>query len=99
MDEALASVALDLSGRPCLVFQAPQLQGRIGTFDAELVREFFQALANHLRASVHVHVEYGQNLHHMVEAAFKAAGRALDQATRLDPRTTGQIPSTKGSLG
>jgi imidazoleglycerol-phosphate dehydratase len=99
MDEALASVVLDLSGRPCLVFQAPQLQGRIGTFDADLVREFFQALANHLRAAVHLHVEYGQNLHHMAEAAFKAAGRALDQAVRLDPRMAGQVPSTKGSLG
>lgn len=99
MDEALAAVAVDLSGRPFLVFQAPQLFGRIGDFDVELVREFFQALANHLRASLHLQVEYGQNLHHMVEAAFKATGRALDQATRLDPRISGQIPSTKGRLG
>ncbi len=98
MDEALASVVSDLSGRPFLVFQAPQLTGRIGDFDADLVREFFQGLTNHLRANVHVHVEYGQNLHHMTEAAFKAAGRALDLATRLDPRLHGSIPSTKGSL-
>jgi imidazoleglycerol-phosphate dehydratase len=98
MDEALASVVLDLSGRPFLVFQAPRLTGRIGNFEADLVREFFQGLTNHLRANVHVHVEYGQNLHHMAEAAFKAAGRALDQATRLDPRLQGVVPSTKGSL-
>jgi len=98
MDEALASVVIDLSGRPFCVFQAPQLTGRIGEFDADLVREFFQGLTNHLRANVHVHVEYGQNLHHMAEAAFKATGRALDLATRLDPRLQGSVPSTKGSL-
>jgi imidazoleglycerol-phosphate dehydratase len=98
MDEALASVVIDLSGRPFLVFQAPQLTGRIGDFEADLVRELFQGLTNHLRANVHVHVEYGQNLHHMAEAAFKAAGRALDLATRLDPRLAGIVPSTKGSL-
>ena len=98
MDEALASVVIDLGGRSFLVFQAPQLKGRIGDFDADLVREFFQGLTNHLRANVHVQVEYGQNLHHMVEAAFKAAGRALDVATRLDPRLQGSVPSTKGSL-
>jgi imidazoleglycerol-phosphate dehydratase len=99
MDESLASAVVDLSGRPYLVFQAPQIAGeRIGDFDAALVREFFQGLTNHLRANVHVHVEYGQNSHHMVEAAFKAFGRALDQATRQDPRIGGAIPSTKGSL-
>jgi len=98
MDEALASAVVDLSGRPFLVFQAPQLTGRIGDFDADLVREFFQALTNHLRANVHIHVEYGQNLHHMAEAAFKAAGRALDQATTVDPRLLGIVPSTKGNL-
>ena len=99
MDESLASAVVDLSGRPYLVFQAPQIAGeRIGDFDASLVREFFLGLTNHLRANVHVQVEYGQNSHHMVEAAFKALGRALDQATRLDPRVAGVIPSTKGSL-
>jgi len=99
MDESLASAVVDLSGRPYLVFQAPQIAGeRIGDFDAGLVREFFLGLTNHLRANVHVQVEYGQNSHHMVEAAFKALGRALDQATRLDPRVAGVIPSTKGSL-
>jgi imidazoleglycerol-phosphate dehydratase len=99
MDEAMAGCALDLSGRPYLVFQAPQIRGgRIGEFDADLVREFFQGLTSHLRANLHIQVEYGGNLHHMVEAAFKALGRALDQATRLDPRVAGIVPSTKGSL-
>lgn len=99
MDESLASAVVDLSGRPFLVYQAPQLKGgRIGDFDADLVREFFQGLTNHLRANLHVQVEYGQNLHHMVEAAFKALGRALDQATLLDPRVAGVVPSTKGTL-
>jgi len=99
MDDALASVVVDLSGRPFLVFQAPQLKGgRVGDFDLDLVREFFQGLTNHLRATLHVQVEYGQNLHHMVEAVYKALGRALDQATGLDPRLSGVVPSTKGSL-
>jgi len=98
MDEALASAVIDLSGRPFLVFQAPQLTGRIGDFEADLVREFFHGLTNHLRANVHIHVEYGQNLHHMAEAVFKAAGRALGQATTVDPRLAGIVPSTKGSL-
>ena len=99
MDESLASAVVDLSGRPFLVYQAPQLKGgRIGDFDADLVREFFQGLTNHLRANLHVQVEYGQNLHHMVEAAFKALGRALDQATLLDPQVAGVVPSTKGTL-
>ena len=99
MDESLASAVVDLSGRPYLVYQAPQIAGeRIGDFDAGLVREFFLGLTNHLRANVHVQVEYGQNAHHMVEAAFKALGGALDQATRQDPRVAGTIPSTKGSL-
>ncbi len=98
MDEALAAAVIDLSGRPFLVFQAPQLRGRIGDFEADLVREFFQALTNHLQANVHIQVEYGQNLHHMAEAVFKAAGRALSQATTPDPRRAGIIPSTKGTL-
>ena len=99
MDESLASAVVDLSGRPYLVFQAPQIRGqRIGEFDADLIREFFQGLTNHLRANLHVHVEYGQNAHHMVEAVFKALGRALDHATSLDSRVAGVIPSTKGSL-
>ncbi len=99
MDDALASVVVDLSGRPYLVFQVPQIRGgRVGDFDLDLVREFFQGLTNHLRSNLHVQVEYGQNMHHMVEAVYKALGRALDQATGLDPRLSGVVPSTKGSL-
>lgn len=99
MDDSLAWVALDLGGRPYLVYQAPQLKGgRAGDFDLDLVREFFQGLTNQLRANVHVQVEYGLNLHHMAEAAFKALGRALGEATRLDPRLSGAVPSTKGTL-
>jgi imidazoleglycerol-phosphate dehydratase len=99
MDDALASVVVDLCGRPFLVFQAPQIKGeRVGDFDLDLVREFFQGLTNHLRANLHLQIEYGQNLHHMVEAVYKALGRALDQATGLDARLSGVIPSTKGSL-
>jgi len=98
MDESLASTVIDLSGRPFLVFQAPQLKGRIGEFEADLLREFFQGLTNHLQATVHIQVEYGQNLHHMAEAIFKAAGRALDQALTVDARLEGIVPSTKGRL-
>ena len=98
MDESLASAVIDLSGRPFLVFQAPQLTGRVGDFEADLLREFFQGLTNHLQATVHIHVEYGQNLHHMAEAIFKAAGRALDQAMTVDRRLEGVVPSTKGRL-
>ena len=98
MDESLASTVIDLSGRPFLVFQAPQLKGRIGEFEADLLREFFQGLTNHLRATIHIHVEYGQNLHHMAEAVFKAAAWALGQATAVDARLEGRVPSTKGSL-
>jgi imidazoleglycerol-phosphate dehydratase len=98
MDESLASAVIDLSGRPFLVFQAPQLKGRVGDFETDLLREFFQGLTNHLHANVHIQVEYGQNLHHMAEALFKAAGRALDQAMTVDPRLEGIVPSTKGRL-
>ena len=99
MDESVASAVVDLGGRAYLVLQAPQLKGeRIGDFDLDLIREFLQGLAGHLLANVHLQVEYGQNLHHMAEAAFKALGRALRQATSLDPRAAGMIPSTKGTL-
>lgn len=97
LDEALVSVAVDLSGRPYLVYQAPQLSGSIGTFPTELVKEFFRAFTNHLRANLHITVQYGENRHHIVEAMFKGVARALDQATALDPRRAG-IPSTKGTL-
>ncbi len=99
MDEALATAVVDLGGRAYLVFQAPQLKGeRTGDFDLDLIREFLQGLSSHLLANIHVQVEYGQNLHHMAEALFKALGRALHQAVDLDPDAVGTIPSTKGTL-
>ncbi len=97
MDEALARVVIDLSGRPYLVFQAAKLRGRIGTFAAELMKEFFKGFATHLKATVHVALLYGENKHHMAEAIFKALARALGMATSLDPRVHG-VPSTKGRL-
>lgn len=97
LDEALVSVAVDLSGRPYLVYRAPQLRGTIGTFHTELVKEFFRAFATHLKANLHITVQYGENRHHIVEAMFKGVARALDQATALDPRRAG-VPSTKGTL-
>ena len=97
MDEALAHVALDLSGRPCLVYNAPDLKGKVGEFDSELVQEFLQALVNNCKATLHINVAYGKNSHHIIEAVFKALARALDRATQLDGRVGG-VPSTKGVL-
>ena len=97
MDDALGWVAVDLSGRPYLVYQAERLTGKIGEFDAQLLKEFFRALATALKANVHIGVPYGENTHHMAEAIFKAAARALGEATSLDPRVP-DVPSTKGSL-
>jgi imidazoleglycerol-phosphate dehydratase len=97
MDETLVTVAVDLGGRPYFVFQAPQLQGVIGSFHTELVKEFFKALVNTLKANIHILLQYGENRHHVVEAMFKGLAQALDQATALDPRRSG-IPSTKGKL-
>jgi imidazoleglycerol-phosphate dehydratase len=97
MDETLGSVALDLSMRPCLVFHMKLRRGKIGTFDLELVEEFFRALCNHGRITLHINLLYGKNSHHMVEAVFKGFGRALREAVSLDGRTS-DIPSTKGML-
>jgi imidazoleglycerol-phosphate dehydratase len=97
MDEALGSVAIDLSMRPCLVFNMKLKRSRIGTFDLELVEEFFRALSNHGRITLHVNLLYGRNSHHMVEAVFKGFGRALRAAVSPDPRKV-QVPSTKGIL-
>ncbi len=97
MDETLASVILDFSGRPFLVFNADIPKAKVGEFDTELVEEFFIAFSNHAGANVHVNLAYGSNLHHIIEAIFKAFGRALDQATSLDPRIEGVL-STKGKL-
>jgi len=97
MDETLVSVALDLSMRPCLIFHAKLRRARIGNFDLELVEEFFRALCNHGRLTLHVNLLYGRNSHHMVEAIFKGFGRALRSGISIDPRSSG-APSTKGVL-
>lgn len=97
MDEALAQVVIDLSGRPHLEFRADFPRQQVGTFDTELVHEFFWKLALEARMTLHVIVHYGQNTHHIIEACFKALGRALDEATQIDPRIEG-VPSTKGVL-
>lgn len=97
MDETLAQVAIDLSGRPAFVFRVPFKAGKIGQFDVELVEEFFKALCANARMNLHIEVPYGDNNHHIAEAIFKATARALRQAVALDPRSAG-IPSTKGTL-
>jgi imidazoleglycerol-phosphate dehydratase len=97
MDEALAQVVLDLSDRPHFVFRGEFPQPRVGEFDTELVHEFFWKLALEARMTLHVIVHYGRNTHHMIEACFKAFGRALDEASSYDPRVQG-VPSTKGVL-
>jgi imidazoleglycerol-phosphate dehydratase len=97
MDEARASVSLDLSGRPFLAFEADLPPGGTGNFDHELTEEFFRAVAGSARMTLHVTVETGTNAHHMIEAAFKAFARALRQAVAIDPTETG-VPSTKGTL-
>ena len=97
MDETLAQVAIDLSGRPFLEFRVPGEIGPIGSFDFGLVEEFSRALAMSSAMNLHVEVEYGKNNHHIAEAIFKALARALDIACQIDPRVTG-IPSSKGKL-
>ena len=98
MDEALAEAAIDISGRPFLAWSVPLQRPKIGTFDTELVREFFQALATHGGITLHVDKLHGFNSHHIAEATFKAVARALREAVEADPRRADAIPSTKGSL-
>jgi imidazoleglycerol-phosphate dehydratase len=97
MDEALLHAAVDISGRPYLVFNVPVQRTRIGNFDLDLLKDFFRAFAFNAEITLHVTMHYGENLHHIAEAVFKAVARALAEATRLDPRVAG-VPSTKGSL-
>jgi imidazoleglycerol-phosphate dehydratase len=97
MDETLSSVALDLSMRPTLVFKMQLKRTRIGTFDVDLVEEFFKALCNHAGITLHINLLYGRNTHHMVESVFKGVGRALRAAVAIDERSL-QVPSTKGLL-
>ena len=98
MDEALVFSALDLSGRSFLVFDVPLHRARVANFDLDLLKEFFRAFAFNAEITLHVRLHYGENLHHIAEAVFKAVARALAQATRLDPRIEGILPSTKGAL-
>lgn len=97
LDEALAEVVVDLSGRPFLVYNVALQHRDVKGFDLGLFEDFFQALVHHGGLNLHINVRYGRNAHHMLEAVFKAFAKALDQATRRDERVTG-IPSTKGSL-
>jgi imidazoleglycerol-phosphate dehydratase len=97
LDEALTRVVIDLSGRPGLEFNIAFTRARIGTFDVDLVHEFFQGFVNHAHVTLHVDNLRGTNAHHQAETAFKAFGRALRMAVEIDPRTAG-VPSTKGSL-
>jgi imidazoleglycerol-phosphate dehydratase len=97
MDEALLHAAVDISGRPFLVFNVPVRRTRISNFDLDLLEDFFRAFVFNAEITLHVNMHYGQNLHHIVEAVFKAVGRALAEATRLNPRIAGVL-STKGTL-
>jgi imidazoleglycerol-phosphate dehydratase len=99
MDEALTRVAIDVSGRPMLVFKVNFVRDKIGTFDTELVNEWFQAFAMNAGITLHVETLYGTNDHHISESCFKALARALRAAFAIDPQAANEIPSTKGSLG
>jgi imidazoleglycerol-phosphate dehydratase len=99
MDETLTRVALDISGRPWLVWKVALTQPALGTMDSELFREVFQAFAQAAGITLHVETLYGVNNHHIVESCFKGLARALRMAVSLDPRQEGSVPSTKGTLG
>lgn len=97
MDDAIANVAVDFCGRPCLVYKSPLKKGKIKTFDLALLPEFFQAFANEAGLNLHIHVPYGENKHHVVEAIFKSLAKAMDMATSRDPRIQ-TVLTTKGKL-
>ncbi len=99
MDEALCRVALDISGRPYLIWKVAFSRQKLGDMDTELFREWFQAFAQNAGITLHAECLYGENNHHIVEATFKALARALRQAVEIDPRRAGDVPSTKGRLG
>jgi imidazoleglycerol-phosphate dehydratase len=98
MDEALTRCAIDISGRPFLVWRVKFSRGKVGEFDTELLQEFFQALAQNAGITLHVENFYGRNNHHIAESCFKGLARALRVAVAIDPRNAGTIPSTKGTL-
>ena len=97
MDEAMAEAVIDISGRPNLVYNVKLPKGKVGEFDVELAFDFFKAFTNHAQLTLHMNVPYGENLHHIIEAMFKAFGRAMDAATEIDNRYL-SVPSTKGML-
>ena len=99
MDESLTRVAIDISGRPYLAFKADFARDKVGTFDTELVQEWFQAFAMNSGVTLHVAMLYGSNDHHIAESCFKGLARALRAAVAIDPRAANEIPSTKGTLG
>jgi imidazoleglycerol-phosphate dehydratase len=99
MDEALTRVAIDISGRPFLVFKVEFERDKVGSFDTELVNEWFQAFAMNAGITLHVETLYGANDHHIAESCFKGLARALRAAVTIDPRAKGEVPSTKGTLG
>ncbi|MBC7585831.1 imidazoleglycerol-phosphate dehydratase HisB [Tardiphaga sp. vice352] len=99
MDETLTRVAIDISGRPFLVFKSAFPTQKIGEFDTELVREWFTAFAGNAGVTLHVETLYGENSHHIAESCFKGLARALRTAVAIDPRNAGEVPSTKGQLG
>ena len=99
MDETLTRVVIDISGRPVLVFRTEFSRDKIGEFDTELVREWFQAFAMNAGITLHVETLYGENNHHIAESCFKGLARALRAAVAIDPKTANEVPSTKGQLG
>lgn len=98
LDEALSRVVIDFSGRPGLEYHASYPRARVGDFDVDLIHEFFQGFTNHAHATLHIDNLRGKNAHHIAETIFKAFGRAVRMAVEMDPRMTGVMPSTKGSL-
>lgn len=98
MDEALAEVSVDLSGRSVLIYKVPLPKGKVGDFDAELAEEFFKSFANNSKSTLHINLKYGENAHHVLEAVFKAFAKALSFAVSQNPKISGEIPSTKGTL-
>jgi imidazoleglycerol-phosphate dehydratase len=99
MDEALTRVALDVSGRPHLIWNVAFTRAKIGEMDTELFREWFHAFAQHAGLTLHVESLYGENNHHIIESCYKGLARALREALAVDPRQAGRVPSTKGQLG
>ena len=99
MDETLSRVVIDISGRPVLVFKVDFPRDKVGTFDTELVREWFNAFTVNAGVTLHVETLYGENSHHIAESCFKGLARALRAAVAIDPSAAGEVPSTKGQLG